>query len=238
MGCQDVKVFILAGGLGTRIRPLFADQPKAMIPFHGKPFLEIQMALLADQGLASFVLCVGYQAEPIIAYFGDGQSRGWDITYSREPRPLGTGGALRYAAPYLKDTAIVLNGDTYLPMDYQALVRAHRSFTRSMATITVVEMPDTARYGQVVAGDHGRIRNFLEKTDAAGPGKVNAGVYVLEPQILQYIPPEQKISLERDVFPSLLSAGTLLYAFAEERAFVDIGTPEGYQALQTLLGEV
>lgn len=235
MGRTDVKVFILAGGLGTRIRPLFADQPKAMIPFHGKPFLEIQMQLLADQGFTSFVLCVGYQAEPIITHFGDGTTRGWEIVYSREPRPLGTGGALRYAEQYLKATSIVLNGDTYQPMDYQALVRAHRSFTRSMGTITVVEMNDTDLYGQVMTDKHSRIQQFLEKTAVSGPGKVNAGVYVLEPQILQHSPPGQKVSLERDVFPSILSAGLPLYAFTEERAFVDIGTPEGYQTLCAVL---
>jgi len=128
MECSDVKVFILAGGLGTRIHPLFSDYPKAMIPFRGKPFLEVQMKILADQGFTSFVLCVGYKADQIITHFGDGKAWGWKVAYSHEPMALGTGGALRYAERYMKATSIILNGDTYLPMDYQALVRTHKSY--------------------------------------------------------------------------------------------------------------
>jgi mannose-1-phosphate guanylyltransferase len=235
MGCQDVKVFILAGGLGTRIRPLFADLPKVMIPFSGKPFLEIQMQMLADQGFTSFVLCVGHQAERITDYFDDGREWGWNIVYSHEPEPLGTGGALRYAARYLDAPALILNGDTYLPMDYQALIQKHRDFPNRIGTLTVVEMEDTRRYGQVVTDANARIQAFLEKAEAAGQGKVNAGVYVFEPLILHHIPPEGTVSLERDVFPSLLTAGIPLYAYTARQAFIDIGTPEGYQALRAAL---
>lgn len=235
MGCPDVKVFILAGGLGTRIRSLFADLPKVMIPFNGKPFLEIQMRMLAKQGFTSFVLCVGHQADQISDCFEDGSEWGWDITYSYEPQPLGTGGALRYAERYLDTTSIILNGDTYLPMDYRELIRKHKSFTHSIGTVTVSEMDDTTRYGQVIVDDQSRIQEFREKAESFGPGLVNAGVYVFEPQILQHIPPEGKVSLERDVFPVLLAAGFPLFAFTEKQLFFDIGTPEGYRSLLTQL---
>ena len=236
MGCPDVKVFILAGGLGTRIQPLFADRSKAMIPFDGKPFLEIQMQMLSDQGFTSFVLCVGHQADQIVTHFGDGGDWGWKIIYSHEPEPLGTGGALRYSETYLKATSIILNGDTYLPMDYQALVRKHKDLTDSVGTVTVSEMADTHRYGQVVISNQSRIQGFLEKTRISGSGLVNAGVYVFEPQILQYILAGQKVSLERDVFPTLLTASVPLYAFKERQSFIDIGTPEGYQTLLSVIG--
>jgi NDP-sugar pyrophosphorylase family protein len=235
MGCEGVKVFILAGGLGTRIRPMFSDLPKAMIPFNGKPFLEIQMGMLATQGFTSFVLCVGHQADQISAHFGDGEAWGCEIAYSLEPHPLGTGGALQYAKRHLDATSIVLNGDTYLPMDYQALVKTHASFDSSIGTVTVVEMEDTRRYGQVVVDKQSRIQVFREKTESSGPGLVNAGVYVFEPQILQHIPAEGSISLERDVFPSLLTSGIPLHAFTSQQAFFDIGTPEGYRTLQNAL---
>jgi mannose-1-phosphate guanylyltransferase len=232
----DIKVLILAGGLGTRIRSLFAGLPKSMIPFGGKPFLEIQMRMLADQGFHAFVLCVGHQAEQIMDHFGDGQSRGWDITYSRELESLGTGGALHYAGNYLEGTFLLLNGDTWLPMDYRSLVRQHTEFKDGVATIVVAEMENTRRYGQVCVDARFRIQAFREKTESGGPGLVNAGVYVVEPDILPHIPAGQKISLERDTFPCLLAAGMPLYAVKTKQAFVDIGTPEGYRSLQDALG--
>ncbi|MDF1512251.1 MAG: sugar phosphate nucleotidyltransferase, partial [Anaerolineae bacterium] len=193
MARSDIKVFILAGGLGTRIRPLFADSPKAMIPFNGIPFLEIQMKMLAVQGFTSFVLCIGHQAQKITSYFGNGQTWGWDLSYSREPTPLGTGGALRYAANHLNTTALILNGDTYLPMDYTALVNQHKHDMPGTGTITVVEMEDTRRYGQVMFDKQNRIQGFQEKVDSTGPGWVNAGVYILEPEILDYIQPDRPV---------------------------------------------
>jgi NDP-sugar pyrophosphorylase family protein len=214
---------------------MFSNLPKAMIPFGDRPFLEIQMGMLAKQGFTSFVLCVGHQADHITDHFGDGKAWGWEIAYSREPHPLGTGGALRYALHHLDATSIVLNGDTYLPMDYLALVKKHTSFDKGIGTVTVVEMEDTRRYGQVVVDKHRRIQAFREKTESSGPGFVNAGVYVFEPQILQHIPAEGRVSLERDVIPSLLIAGVPLHAYTAQQEFIDFGTPEGYRKLQQLL---
>jgi NDP-sugar pyrophosphorylase family protein len=235
MGRSDVKVFILAGGLGTRIRSMFVDRPKSMIPVGGKPFLEIQMQMLADQGFSSFVLCVGYQAHQIIAHFGTGHSRGWHITYSREPEPLGTGGALQYAATYVEGTSILVNGDTWIPTNYNSLVRNHRNYSDGVMTILVSIMEDTRHYGKVRVNKQSRILAFEEKTGEAGTGLVNAGVYIFDQELLKYIPPNKKISLEHDVFPKLLTVGAPLYAVKEKQAFIDIGTPEGYLCLLSML---
>lgn len=235
MGSAGITVFILAGGLGTRIRGLFPDRPKSMIPFNGKPFLEHQIALLARQGFRRFVLCVGYQAGPIRAHFEDGRRFGVEISYSQEATPLGTGGALRYAAAHFDGPGLVLNGDTYLAMDYRAMAAFHAAHAGAVGTIAVSEVADTARYGQVVLDDARHITAFREKAVAHGRGMVNAGAYIFEPRILDYIPKSGKVSLENETFPSLLAAGEAIYGYPIRESFVDIGTPEGYRQLQTIL---
>jgi mannose-1-phosphate guanylyltransferase len=230
-----MKVFILAGGMGTRIRGMFPVLPKSLIPFKGKPFLEHQIALLTGQGFRHFVLCVGYQAAAIIDYFGDGSDFGIEIVYSQEPVPLGTGGALRRAAAHFDQTILVLNGDTYLATDYRAVATTHAEYPGAIGTIVVSEVEDTARYGQVILDDAQRIIAFQEKTAAQGRGMVNAGAYVFSPHILDYIPPKENVSLERTIFPALLQAGEPLYGFSIRESFVDFGTPEGYHCLEEIL---
>jgi NDP-sugar pyrophosphorylase family protein len=230
-----MKVLILAGGLGTRIRALFPERPKSMIPFNGKPFLEHQMQILADQGFRDFVLCIGHGAEQISDYFGDGSRRGWTVEYSEEVTPLGTGGALRYAEAFFQEAVLILNGDTYFAMDYRALATDHAGHSDAIATIAVATVEDTARYGQVIVDADRRITAFREKAAAQGRGRVNAGCYIFEPEVLRYIPAGQKTSLEQQVFPALLAAGEPLYAFGAPGAFVDIGTPEGYHTLKDIL---
>jgi NDP-sugar pyrophosphorylase family protein len=239
MGGAGMKVFILAGGLGTRIRSLFPDRPKALIPFKGKPFLEYQLQLLAEQGFHHFVLCLGYMAEQIIHYFGDGAKWGINIEYSIEESPLGTAGALKFAAPFFRETSLVLNGDTYLRADYQALIAYHREQVKrkgAVGTLVVVEVKDTARYGRVVIDEDGRVIEFQEKAPSPhNASLINAGIYVFEPYILNYIPSGRSVSLEEETFPAILAAGEKLYGFPVKGTFVDIGTPEGYYALKRLL---
>ncbi|HOU13850.1 MAG TPA: nucleotidyltransferase family protein [Anaerolineae bacterium] len=230
-----MRVFILAGGLGTRIRALFADRPKSMIPFNGKPFLEHQIALLAGQGFRRFVLCLSYQAEQIMAHFGDGERLGVEIVYSQETTPLGTGGALRYAERFFDDVALVINGDTYLATDYQALVAAHAQQPGAIGTIVVTEVADAGQSGQVILDEERRIIAFREKSANVGRGMVNAGVYVFAPRILDYIPTGEKVSLEREVFPALLDRGERLLGFPVRESFIDMGTPAGYQRLEEAL---
>ncbi len=232
------RVFILAGGRGTRLRALFPDQPKPMVPVAGKPFLERQLSLLGGQGFHDFVLCVGYRAEQIVDYFGDGARWGIQIDYSREPEPLGTAGALKQAAGYWSGAALVLNGDTYLDTDYQDLVRQHRQQTGrgAIGSLGLLRVDDCSRYGQVQLAPDGRIERFIEKQAATAPaGLVNAGAYVLEPSILEIIPAGQAVSIEYATFPALVAEGAGLFGVTLAGTFIDIGTPEGHAALEQRL---
>lgn len=233
-----MKVFILAGGLGTRIKSQFPNIPKAAIPVQGKPFLEIQLELLVHQGFDDFTLCLGYRAEQIMSHFGNGTPWGVAITYSIETSPLGTAGALKYAGPLFRDTALVLNGDTYLDIDYRSLVAYHceqLKFNHHIGTLALLEAQDSTRYGEVVLDEDHRITEFREKSPTnRGAALINAGAYVFEPRLLDYIPDERATSLERETFHDLLALENLR-GFTVQGPFVDIGTPEGYQALEELL---
>jgi NDP-sugar pyrophosphorylase family protein len=228
----------LAGGLGTRIQAQFPDIPKPVIPVQGKPFLEIQLELLMRQGFDDFTFCVGYRAEQIMSHFGNGKSWGAAITYSIETNPLGTAGALKFAAPFFRETALVLNGDTYLDIDYRSLMNYHceqQKRDRTVGTLALIKVQDSARYGEVILGEDHKIIEFREKAPlAGGTALINAGAYVFEPRLLDYIPSERATSLERETFLDLLALKNLR-GWTVQGHFVDIGTPEGYQALEVLL---
>jgi NDP-sugar pyrophosphorylase family protein len=235
---EPCRVFILAGGLGTRLRAMFPDQPKAMVPIAGRPFLEHQVTLLARQSFRDIVFCVGYRSQQIAEYFGDGAGWGVRISYCLEPQPLGTAGALKHAAEFWSGSVLVLNGDTYLDTDYQALVAQHRGRAAqgAIGTVGLMHVADCSRYGQVLLAPDGRIRRFEEKKEApAGAGLVNAGVYVLEPGILEAIPAGRAVSMEYETFPALQESSAGLYGVALDGKIIDIGTPEGYTALEQYL---
>lgn len=234
-----MKTLLLVGGLGTRLHSILGSQPKAMAPVSGRPFLEYQIELLRAQGIREFVLCVGHLRESIMAHFGDGADQDVHIEYSIEQEPLGTAGALRNAARFIKSTFLLMNGDTYLDIDYQSLMGCHPEYpdVSVIGTIGVVQLANCARVFGVIEWDleTGRVKAFQEKKACAiGGGWVSAGVYVLEPSILQYIPVDQPVSLEEQVFPSLQYHGALR-ARALAGTFVDIGTPEGYRTLNVIL---
>ena len=233
-----MDVFILAGGLGTRIRALFPDRPKALIPVWGKPFLEWQIERLAKQGFHHFVLCVSHFSEQIVRHFGDGAAWGVRVEYSIEAEPMGTAGALKLAAPFFQETSLVLNGDTYLATDYRALIAAHQekaTHGQGIGSLGLVAVQDTGRFGQVILDGDNRIVAFREKTPSpAQAGLINAGLYVLAPTVLETIPAGRPASIENDTFPALVAAQAL-YGFPVEGAFVDMGTPEGYAHLKQLL---
>ncbi len=234
-----MKVFILAGGLGMRIRPLFPDVQKCLIPIHGKPFLEWQIKHLIAQGFRDFVICAGYRAEQVMEYFKDGAALDISINYSvrtAEEVQNDTGYAIRIAAPFFHEASLVLNGDTYLPIDYRAFVQAHMRSTEdqhTVASIALVSMPAHEGSGRVMLDGRGRVSAFMEKRSDQGTGFVSAGAYIFEPGIMRYIP-EGPSSLERDVFPTL-AAERLLQGVPVESGFIDIGTPKGYAALEALL---
>jgi len=234
-----MKVFILAGGEGTRIKSRFPDLPKALIPVHGKAFLEWQLELLIGQGFRSFVLCVGYRSEQIARHFGDGNALGAIIEYSREVSPLGTAGALKNAAIFFQQTSLVLNGDTYLAADYRALIAFHKQQAlrpNQIGSIALTHVQSAARFGQVIINQEGRITEFREKSapqDRAG--YINAGAYVFEPHLLDHIPSGKAVSLENETFPDLLASGAALCGIPVKGSFVDMGTPEGYAELEEIL---
>jgi NDP-sugar pyrophosphorylase family protein len=236
----DLPVAILAGGLGTRLRPALPDRPKALAPIGDRTFLERQIALLRDRGARRFVLCVGWEAERIEAALGDGGRLGVAIEYSAEgPQLLGTGGALRLAAPRLGGTALVVNGDTWLDTDYGALVARHReehAAAGALATLAVTRTGDRARSGTVLLDAAARRVVAFREKDPAGEGWVSAGTYVIEPALVASLPADEPRSLEREVFPAALAAGRVLAALAVTDPFFDIGTPETLAAFRARAG--
>lgn len=232
----DLPVVILAGGLGTRLRTVLPDRPKALAPIGSRPFLQIQIELLRAQGARRFVLCVGHLAHQIEQALGDGRRLGVRIDYSREGgRLLGTAGALKRAERFFQPHALVLNGDTFFALDYSRLVERHRTERRRagvLATIALARAPDASPYGSVLLDGSGSyVAGFAEKQRGA-PGAaawVNAGAYVVERAMLDRLAPEEPCSLEREAFPEVLRSGGRIAAVTSEQPFFDIGTPEGLE---------
>jgi NDP-sugar pyrophosphorylase family protein len=227
-----MKALILAGGLGTRLRTIAQDVPKPMVPVHGKPFLEHQLEQLKAQGFEDLVFCVSYLAEHIREHFGNGDRWGVQIAYATENQLLGTAGAIKNAHRYIEDAFLVLNGDSFLEIDFLTMVRSHRcrqqADSRVIGTVAVVATEDATSYGALELAADGRILAFREK-QVDGPGWINSGAYVLEPTVLATIPTGRATSIERDIFPTIVELGYHLFSHPLQGFFVDIGTPEGYR---------
>lgn len=231
-----MQAFILAGGFGTRLRPaLDAATPKPMATIAGRPFLEYLICQLRRDGIRDIVLLTGHRAAAVESYFGTGD--GWDLTvrYSREPEPLGTGGALRHALPLLAgERSMVMNGDSYLGTDLTRITTAHDAASAAthgaaLGTLALVGREDGSRFGSVELGADGAVTAFREKLAEPRPGLINAGIYVLERRLIEAIPAGRAVSMEREVFPGLLDGR--LRGIAIDAPFVDIGVPESYAAL-------
>ena len=226
MPAQGLTAAILAGGLGTRLRPVVADRPKVLADVQGRPFLTYLLDQIAAAGIESAVLCTGHLGEQVQSAFGDrhGDLR---LAYSSEPAPLGTGGALRFALPLLgSDPVLVLNGDSFCDFHLDDFLHFHRN-AGAAGSMILTQMSDTQRYGRATVQSDGALSGFVEKANAFGPGWINAGVYLFSQRLLRSIP-ESARSLERDVLPRWAGAG--LYGYRCKRAFLDIGTPESYAA--------
>ena len=242
-GLLDCPVVILAGGLGTRLHDVISDRPKSLAPVAGRPFLEIQIALLRDQGARRFVLCVGHRAEQIRDFLGDGSRMGIHIDYSVEPEKLlGTAGALRLAERYFEPRALVLNGDTFLAADYSRLLAHHageRAGAAVVATVTLARLEKNQRYGSVRFDSTRRyLSSFKEKEpDAEAQGWLNAGAYVLERELIERIPPGVACSLEHETFPLALGDGLRIAAYPIHQPFFDIGTGEDFHRFCRLYAE-
>jgi|GEM_PF-79141 histidinol-phosphate phosphatase family domain/HAD-superfamily hydrolase, subfamily IIIA len=223
----EVTAFILAGGFGTRLRPVVADRPKVLAEVLGRPFVFHILDRLAALGVPKAVFCTGYMADMLEALVG-AEYRGMAIRFSREDEPLGTGGALALAlSRHPARLALAMNGDSIATADLAAYLRWHAG-TACKAALLLTEVPDTARYGSVSVDNAGRVTGFAEK-GRSGPGLINAGVYLLRPGALDAVAPGSAASVEADVFPALARAGEL-DGWRAPGELLDIGTPESYAA--------
>ncbi|MBI4865122.1 MAG: nucleotidyltransferase family protein [Candidatus Riflebacteria bacterium] len=219
---------ILCGGLGTRIRSVLGDRPKVLAPIEGVPFLTLMLASLAEQGLTRAVLCLGFGSQAVLEFLRSSPPRGIEIATSVESEPLGTGGALRLALPLMTTgTILVLNGDTFLDLDWKAFVAFHEN-GRAGLTVAISRVADRSRFGTVETDEAGAVVRLAEKEPGrSDPGWVSAGVYLVGRSLVEELPAGRSLSLERDVMPLWIGKG--LYAYRGVRAFLDIGTPESYR---------
>ncbi|MDD5402526.1 MAG: NDP-sugar synthase [Dehalococcoidales bacterium] len=224
-----MKAIILIGGMGTRLEPLTITTPKTMVPVINKPFLEYLIDRLKGCGITSIVLSAGHLADSIPEYFGSGERFGVDLHYVVEKAPLGTGGGIKNAEKYLDETFLVVNGDVFTDIDILQMEKFHSS-RGSLATIALIPVEDPTRYGVIENDITGKVKRFLEKPspEEVTTNMINAGLIIMEPALLSLIPPDTKYSYEKQLFPSLLSDGKPVYAFAADDYWIDIGTPEKY----------
>jgi len=225
-----MKAILLAGGRGTRLRPLTVHTPKPIVPIFNRPFLHYQLDLLKQvPEIDEVILSLNYQPRRVEEVFGDGSALGLSIRYVVEPFPLGTAGAVKYAGDRLDETVVVFNGDVLTTIDLGAVIRLHRE-RQARATIVLTPVPDPAAYGLVETDAEGNVTRFLEKPkpDEISTNHINAGIYVLEPDTFDRIPSETEWSIERRYFPSLIDRGETFVAYVYDGYWIDIGTPEKY----------
>src|SRR5262245_4646597 len=225
-----MKAILLAGGKGTRLRPLTLHTPKPIVPIFDRPFLHYQLDLLKQvPEIDEVILSLNYQPRRIEEIFGDGGESGLGIRYVVEPAPLGTAGAVRYAGESLHESVVVFNGDVLTQVDLGAVIALHRS-RRAKATIVLTPVENPSAYGLVETDQAGNIQRFLEKpaADQITCDTINAGIYVLEPDTFDRIPKDTPWSIERSFFPSLVERSETFVAYVYRGYWIDIGTPEKY----------
>lgn len=232
---ERLTAMLLAGGSGTRLQSVVSDRPKVLAEVNGRPFLAYLLDQLADAGIRHVVLCTGYRAEQVRETFGE-RYRELRLSYSHEESPLGTAGAIRQALPFIEsETTLVMNGDSYCDANLPAYRAWHRE-KQSEASLYLVRVPDTTRYGRVEVDADGRILEFREKGSDAREGWINAGIYLLSRRFLECIPKGNAVSIERETFPAWVPQG--LFGFQGDGRFLDIGTPETYAIAERFLAGV
>lgn len=228
-----MKAIMLAGGKGTRLRPLTIHTPKPIVPIFERPFLHYQLDLLKQvPEIDEVILSLNYQPRRIEEIFGDGSDAGLNIRYVVEPEPLGTAGAVRYAGESLHESVVVFNGDVLTNVDLAAVLKLHRD-RKAKATIVLTPVDNPTAYGLVETDADGNILRFLEKPnpDEITCNTINAGIYILEPDTFDRIPKGQPWSIERSFFPSLIERNETFVAYVDRGYWIDIGTPEKYTAV-------
>ncbi|MBV9234040.1 MAG: NDP-sugar synthase [Candidatus Eremiobacteraeota bacterium] len=226
-----MQAVILVGGEGTRLRPLTYGTPKPMVPIMNVPFLARTMERLYEAGIREAILAAGYMPQAIVDYFGDGASLGMKVTYAIEETPLGTAGALKNVEEHITGAFFVLNGDIFTSLDLRAMLQYHKE-KGGAGVLHLIRVEDPSAFGCVVHDESGRISAFVEKPpkDEAPTDEVNAGTYLLEREILEYIPAARAVSIERETFPDIIARGKQLYAYTTNDYWIDVGRPEQYLA--------
>jgi NDP-sugar pyrophosphorylase family protein len=234
-----MKGIIIAGGLGTRLRPITYYRPKPLVPVVNRPFLEYQVALLREHGIDDIVFATNFMADMIESHFGNGTGFGVRMRYAIEDQPLGTGGAIRNAANLFPGESVaVFNGDVLTDFDLTHILEFHAN-RGAIATITLAEVPSPNPFGVLILADDGRVKEWREPSEeakkalAANPGLprtgtdlINAGFYVLAPEFLERIPDGVRSSVERDIYPALLAEGAPVYGIAPGGFWMDVGRAE------------
>jgi len=225
-----MKAVVMAGGEGTRLRPLTSNQPKPMVSIVGKPCMEHILELLKQHGMEDVIVTVAFLPQAIRSYFGDGSSLDMNIGYSVEESPLGTAGSVRLAADRLDDTFLVISGDALCDVDLTRLVEFHREKGASV-TIGLKSVDNPLEFGIVVTDEEGRIERFLEKPSwgQVFSDTINTGIYVLEPEVLRHIPTDRPYDFSKELFPLLLEMGRPMYGFVLDGYWQDIGNLDQYR---------
>jgi mannose-1-phosphate guanylyltransferase len=228
-----MHALILAGGKGTRLRPLTIYTPKPIVPFLNRPFLLYQIEILQRAGIEDITLSLSYQPDKIEQILGDGSDYGVNLRFITEPSPMGTGGAYKFAASDIRETTVVLNGDILTDLDISKVVEFHQA-KKAVATIVLAPVDNPAAYGLVETDAEGKVLRFREKPKAEelaelNVNTINAGIYILEPEVLDLIPEGVNHSFEYNVFPDLLNNQKSFYAYIlNENYWRDIGNPASY----------
>ena len=218
---------LLVGGFGTRLMPLTRNTPKPMLTVAGIPVTEHQLNMAKAAGIKHIVLATSYLSELFTPYFGDGSKWGMKIEYAVEKTPLGTGGAIRNAAKVINssESIVILNGDVLSSHNLTEQIRQHEA-NNADVTLHLTQVEDARAYGSVPTDSKGRVTAFLEKMDKPVTNQINAGCYVFNPRVLESIPLDTVVSVERETFPLLVKNGADVYGYVENSYWVDIGTPQ------------
>jgi mannose-1-phosphate guanylyltransferase / phosphomannomutase len=225
-----MKAVVMAGGEGTRLRPLTSNQPKPMVPIVGKPCMEHIVELLKAHGFEDVIVTLAFMPQEIRGYFGDGESHGLSIRYSVEEAPAGTAGSVKLAEEALGEQFLVISGDALCDIDLASLVRFHQE-KEAFVTIALKSVPNPLEFGIVVTDDDGRIERFLEKPSwgQVFTDTINTGIYVLEPEVLRHVPDDRPYDFSKELFPLLLEMGRPLYGYVADGYWQDIGNLDQYR---------
>jgi len=224
-----MKAVVMAGGEGSRLRPLTLARPKPMVPIATKPVMQHNLDLLKRHGVTEVVVTVQYLASAIQDYFGDGSQLGMKIVYSVEESPLGTAGSVKLAQKHLTDTFLVVSADALTDFDLSQIVSFHKD-RNALATLTLYRVPNPLEYGVIITNDDGKIVQFLEKPSwgEVFSDTVNTGIYVLEPEILDYFEPNKVFDFSQDLFPMMLKKGDPIFGFISPGYWCDVGNLQEY----------